>query len=169
MYKRQLYRGAGSIAITATARTVLAVLRDPTVPERERYILAPVKASVARKPAAWTYEIVADHGDEHPHIRWGQPLSTPIDELLQMAQQQGKQSSQVSQCARALADLLAAADAGLTKPEIDEVLDGQGFSHATVQRARDSLGPRITIRAIVVDDTRAYRWLLDEKAAQAKP
>lgn len=159
-----LYRGTGSIAITAQARSIMAVLRDPTRPDLERYTLVPVKLSGGRLAAPLTYEFVVDGGeDSEPKIRWLSQLRQTKDELFELAkrQQRSGSDSAIGGAMRALA-LFLTEHQGASRQEIEADMLAQGVSWRSVERARQELAGRVAVRretdAVGVS---AWHWYLD--------
>lgn len=154
-----LYRGTGSIAITALARSVMSVLVDPTRADLDnRYILAPVKLNGARKPRCLAYEIVGDTISPHPRVRWIGPMQQSTDELLRLAQRTQQADSQLAKAMRELRDFLLAKP-GSTRDDITAALGPQGIAWRTIERAAAEYGELVSSRPQPEPDGRkVWRW-----------
>ena len=77
--KRQaLYRGIGSIAFVAAARTAFAVARDPADSDARRCLLMPIKSNIGSKPSTFAFEI-----DDDGKLVWGEErLDVDPDSVL---------------------------------------------------------------------------------------
>lgn len=64
-----LYRGSGSIAISATARGGLLVARDPEDRTKKRRILSVQKTNLAEEAGSLAYHITANH-EGYPYVVW---------------------------------------------------------------------------------------------------
>jgi hypothetical protein len=127
-----MYRGGGSIAITAAARSALVVGRVPDQPDT--YALAVVKCNLAPPTPAITYGI--DSPESVPVISWGPEIELSADELLpatpprQGAQRnaaKGWLTEQLGNGPILVNDLLARAKEA-------------GHAERTIRRAADELG-----------------------------
>jgi hypothetical protein len=75
-----VYRGGGSIGITAAARSALVVGRDPA--DAGRHVLASVKCNVGRMPPSLAYHL-ASVTEDVARIAWGGEVDLSADDILQ--------------------------------------------------------------------------------------
>src|SRR5207247_1984997 len=69
---RSIYRGGGSIAFNAAARSTLIAEHHPDM--KDVYVLARVKGNLGRTYPAMMYQIVSDVERDVPRIKWGESI-----------------------------------------------------------------------------------------------
>lgn len=128
-----MYRGGGSIAVGASARSVIAVGKHP---ERQNtYVLTSVKLNLALKPKSITYGI--ETRDGQPLIGWGYECDLTADDLcIQSKSRDGVKDDAVD----FLRDLLAGG--AVRADEIEKKAQAAGISESTLRRAKKSLDVR---------------------------
>jgi len=78
---RAIYKGGGSIGITAAARSALLIAASPD--DDELKVLAQTKSNSGRKADSLAYRIIQSHNDPSiPLIRWEGVTTATADELL---------------------------------------------------------------------------------------
>jgi hypothetical protein len=132
-----LYRGGGSIAFGGAARATHLMAADPDEPGSNRRVFAPVKVSIALRPVALDFRIVADCAGSFPRLVWDGP-SRHTAESLSALVVPGHRGSAHSRAAEVLSDLLA--DGPLPTTEVYRRAAEQGVSGRTLDRARTELG-----------------------------
>lgn len=132
-----MYRGGGSIAVVAAARSVLAVGAHPDRPDTN--VLATVKLNLAKRPHSITYT-VADRGG-HPVIEWGEFVELTADDLAAAATAKGRangdRGGQRDDAREFLRELLAAGP--VAAEEVEVRAKDAGFKAATLRRAKTEL------------------------------
>lgn len=126
-----IYKGLGSIDITAAARNVLLLGCDPN----NEYIrvVVPIKASLAPKGKAVTFELNPDTG-----FKWiGESELTETD-ILSISKKKDKKISVIDEAKKYILDLLG--DGDILVKEATKLLLEAGFSRTTIRRAREQLG-----------------------------
>lgn len=73
-----MYRGMGSIAITAAVRSAFIVGRHPSDPELR--VLAPIKNNLAKLPPSLCFRLESTAGDV-PRVAWGGSVELSADDL----------------------------------------------------------------------------------------
>ena len=134
-----LYRGGGSIGIIGAARSGLVAGRDPSSPPGEsRGALASAKNNLSAQVPSLGYQIVAD-AEGLPVVRWLGESSLTAEALLAHPSREGQQdASKLEQARRWLEQTLAQGP----RPEEELRLEAEdeGFSYATLRRAKKMLG-----------------------------
>ena len=122
-----IYRGLGSIDITAAARSVLLVARDPT--NSNRRIILPIKSNLAPEGRAYSFILDPDSG-----FQWGEECDYTAEELLR----QGYGSDTKIKTAKEIISVLL--DKGdLPSNELYSNLKEKGISKRTAGTARKEL------------------------------
>lgn len=121
------YRALGSIDLTAAARSVLIVARDPKAPEHR--VIAQVKNSLAPEG-----ELVSFTIDEEGAFRFEGPYSITVDRLLQ-----GGENTRPRNRACELLQEWLTEHGRLSVEEIMRLADSEGLSKATLHRAKAQL------------------------------
>jgi len=153
-----LYRTQGSVGFVATARSVLAVVPDPR--NERRKIVASIKSNLGVKPPDLSFTMA-----EGGKIVWDAEPVRNFDVAGAFGDQKTKEES--SQKARAmdfLREILK--DGPLPKTTIDQYTKDNGFSIATVRRAKDDLGVSANFIPATEDRASFWKWSLpnEEKA-----
>ena len=126
-----MYRGTGSIAITAAARSVLAVAPHPSEPGRK--VLVGVKHNLGPRPASLTYEI--EPVGNSLRLVWGEPVELTAADVLGAS---GKGPKKLDQAKAIVAEMLAA---GPCSPKVVQLACKQaGIGEKTCKNAREELG-----------------------------
>jgi AAA domain/DnaB-like helicase N terminal domain len=143
-----MYRGGGSIAIAAAARSLVVFGADPDH-ESDR-IMGWVKLNIAQLPRSMRYQIeTAVHPSlkdkygkptEIAKIRWLGESDVQADELVQVALDPEHRSQTDEACA-VIRDLFADGKEILAS-DADKAMRAAGISHGTVQNARRRIGVR---------------------------
>jgi RecA-family ATPase len=141
-----VYRGLGSIDITAAARSVLLVARVKTDPEIR--VMAQIKNSLAREGDSMAFEI-----HENSLVRWIGKYDISADELL-CSSALPEDSGRLSETAAQLRKLLQ--NNMLACTEVYAQLNEAGFSMRTIDRAKKMLN----IKSIKRTD--GWYWSLQE-------
>ncbi|MDB5311926.1 MAG: hypothetical protein JWO38_6128 [Gemmataceae bacterium] len=129
-----LYRGMGSIAITAAARSALTVGAHPT--EEGSRVLATTKCNITKLPRSIVYRVEEEAG--RPVIRWIQETDITADEL---GVKIGKDNDGAKvEAVDFLRDLLGSGPVPATHAQKQATAAGITFS--TLRRAKESLGVR---------------------------
>jgi hypothetical protein len=132
-----IYRGGGSIGITAAARAAFLVGIDhrDIGPEKRR-IFAPIKNNLAKMPAPLAFRLVQNEGDSVPHVEWiDGDADISARELLREPDAEG--SSSVDKATEFLSEFLA--DGPRSTKEAEKAARSQGISSRTLDRARKLL------------------------------
>jgi archaellum biogenesis ATPase FlaH len=134
---RAMYRGGGSIAFTAAARSVLVAERQPD--KDNMYVLARVKGNLARASKAITYQIARDAERNAPKIDWGKEFDIDVDTLLRG--DDGRKDAPARREAEAFLTAFLA-DGPHDAKEIFKSAGDVGISKTTLKNAKKSLGIR---------------------------
>jgi hypothetical protein len=130
-----MYRGGGSIAFTASARSALVAAKHPDRPDAR--VLATVKCNLAAIPKAIGYTL-EDAGGV-PRIAWGDELDLTADDLLAAAAPPARDTA-IEDAKDALAGWL---DGGpVPSEDLYRRAADAGISRRTLHRAKDALGVR---------------------------
>jgi hypothetical protein len=134
-----LYRGGGSIGITAQARLAYAFLPDPK--DDSRRILAWEKNNISRKDRtdALAFEMKSAETDvgEQPRLKFQCEESRSVEELMNGSR--GRPPEQKNRAKALIKDALENVD---RKPAGDmyDLIEGEEISKSTFQRAAEELG-----------------------------
>lgn len=135
---KSIYRGLGSIDITAVARSVLLVGRIKNdTPVR---VMAQLKNSLAKEGTPIAFEINEDSG-----IRWIGEYDISVDELLNGESGASSDSGKVTVVMEKLTELLA--DEEVPCGRLYEMFREMDMGKRTVDRAKKALGVRSVKRA----------------------
>ena len=124
-----IYRGLGSIDITAAARSVLLVGKlksDPSI-----RIMAQIKNSLAEEGSPIAFEI-----NEDSKVRWIGEYDLSVDELLSGEEAQ-TDHSKLSQAVECLKDILSGGE--IPCVQVYEQMSANGISRRSVERAKKQL------------------------------
>jgi hypothetical protein len=131
---RAIYKGGGSIAFAAAARTVLQVYADPE--DDDRRVLVVAKCNLARKAPSLMFRVESWERDpDVSHIAWEGETERTADEMLEA---QGRPSKSPA------VDFLKAALAGgpARAADLFERAEAEGIGADALKRAKRSLGVR---------------------------
>lgn len=132
-----IYRGGGSIAFTAAARSALMVGRHPSDPDAR--VLAVSKANLCASPPSLGYRIEASTTGA-PVLRWLDEVDVAADDLVAKPDRSSS-ARELEAAQRFLAGFLA--DGEKTAGETIKAAKELGFSESTLKRARrDLVGSR---------------------------
>jgi len=134
-----LYRGGGSIAISAAARAAMVVGRDPD--DANRYILAMNKSNLGARPRSLAYQI-RQAGPDVTCLDWlGECDLGPQDILWHAQGRAPNRPDDPSREAQAfLAQILA--KGAVAVGDLLEAAEATGLSHKTVKEAKRKLKVR---------------------------
>lgn len=145
---KAIYRGLGSIDLTAAVRSVLAIGRNPKDPNEGR-VICHIKSNLAPlgKPIAYTL----DAGDKDHPFEFGEEIEVDINEVLNTDTSGGKSSTQ-----SAVEFLQTVLSEGKCLPsiEIKREAEARGISENSLKKARRML--KITL--IKEDD--GFKWMI---------
>lgn len=127
--ERAIYRGQGSIAYVAAARTALLVAKNPN-DESERVIVC-IKNNLAEHPTAMAFEIT------NGAFRWKGESKLTAEDLLATPSGSGGASA-VDEAQEFLREALV--DGSRSVKEVEKEANSLGISRATLRRASKSLG-----------------------------
>lgn len=132
---KSLYRGLGSIDLTAAARSVLLVTRDPAHPENR--VVMQIKNSLAREGKTVAFQIAEDGA-----LKYLGEYEMTAEEALQEAQKPAKPAKPPLQRDRAEALLLEwlEREHPLYMRDIYPIADSEGISKSALLRAKIKLG-----------------------------
>ena len=136
-----VYRGGGSIGFAGLARAVLAVGRDPDDPER--FVLAPVKINVARRPTSLAYRLEAAGPYEPARVAWDGESDHTAESLIGRDRDSARDKSKVEQLADAMRELVAANGRSMAARDAYSALEAEGWdltSNDLKNRARNKAG-----------------------------
>ena len=140
---KALYRGGGSIAFTAAARTSFLIGLYPTdqAPEiLRRRVIACVKSNLGPKPVSRSFVLRSDSDDEAAHVEWlEEPSLLSADDLLQEPHQPRKKQA-LEEAIQFLHDELD--EGSKNASDITKHAEALGISQATLNRARLKVGVR---------------------------
>lgn len=151
-----LHRIGGSGAWVAAARSVLLVSADPDG-NQDEMVVAVAKVSSARRPSALRLERVDDNGIVL--IDWVEECDLEADELVAAQPTKGPAPEARTEAEAWLASFLAPGPQWASDG-YDEA-DAEGISKRTLQRARSSLGVKVT-----KDTTGKWVWSAKHSATR---
>ena len=138
-----LYRGGGSIGITAAARAVFLLARDPDDPSGDRRVLASLKTNLGPMPPSLAFRLVVDPGRDHPHVAWD-GVSAHDARSLFAVPAAGNRPSATDEAEDVLRVILE--DEPLPASEAQRLAGEAGVAERTLDRARRLLG--VTARKV---------------------
>jgi hypothetical protein len=126
-----LYRGMGSIAITAAARSALTVDKHPS--EDGTFVLATTKCNLVKMPRSIKYRITDTAG--YATVSWGVECDITANDLGAKFSSGGNGAA--DDAAEFLADILKAG--GLLEAEVKKLAENAGIKERTLYRAKKTL------------------------------
>lgn len=131
---KAIYRGLGSIDITAAVRSVMIIGQDPD--DNDGRIICHIKANLTAKGLPIRYYM---HNKENP-FEWDGPCDVDVEEVLKAQAKTGK--SDFDKAVEFLQDAIE----GEGKPSdiIKRDAEAQGIDPATLMRARKEVKPKVT-------------------------
>lgn len=146
---KAIYRGIGSIDLTAAVRSVLAIGRNPQDPDDGR-VICHIKSNLAPlgKPLAYTL----DGTDRQHPFEFGEQIDVDVNDVLGAQASGGKGSTQA-----AVDFLNQILNDGMILPSIDifREAEARGLSEKSIKKARRIL-KIVTIR----EDGGELKWML---------
>ena len=129
-----LYRGSGSVAITALARSVLAVGLDPE--DKDARIIARTKNNLSPPTGSLRFRLVS--ADKVARVEWIGTSEVSADELLQTRRPSSAHDrSALEEAEEALRSILASGSVPI--PEVEQQTQQAGIKRRTLRRAKESL------------------------------
>lgn len=147
---KAIYRGIGSIDLTAAVRSVLAIGRNPKDPNDGR-VICHIKSNLAPlgKPLAYTL----DSSDKQHPFEFGEEIDVDVNDVLGQQANPGKGSTE-----SAMEFLKTLLKEGEPMPsiEIKREAEARGISEKNLKKARRILGI-----VMIRDEEGVYKWLLN--------
>lgn len=166
---KAIYRGSGSIAFTAAARSALIVGRDPDDQAGERLVLAPVKGNLHRPMPSLAYHVGAKFHqviqDEVPYIVWDGASGHRADALMAMPGEAATGGA-LAEAKEFLADFLA--EGAIEAKTVLRQADQAGIASKTLQRAKEALGV-VSRRQGLLASEGHWVWALPDSEQAAEP
>ncbi|MBQ9905737.1 MAG: AAA family ATPase [Oscillospiraceae bacterium] len=128
---KSLYRGLGSIDLTAAARSVLLIARDPAHPENR--VLMQIKNSLAEEAAPAAFSL-----DSDGKVQWLGAYEITLDEIMN---QNPKAPTRRDQAAELIQEMLAETGSA-SAHSIYAAAKERGLSQNALARAKQMLGIR---------------------------
>lgn len=143
---KAIYRGLGSIDLTAAVRSVLAIGRNPKDPNEGR-VICHIKSNLAPlgKPIAYTL----DAGDKEHPFEFGEEIEVDINEVLNTDTSGGKSSTQ---SAVEFLQTILAEDKCLPSIDIKREAEARGISENSLKKARRIL------KVTMIKDDEGFKW-----------
>lgn len=130
-----MYRTNGSIDIAASARSILAITRDPRCENIDERYFVQVKNNLARKGKAIIFEM-CDKG-----VEFIEETEMTAEEVFNsIAPQIGRPNETELKIQSAIKELLK--DGGVSATECEAHLEAKGFKKSTIKKAKRNLGVR---------------------------
>jgi hypothetical protein len=133
-----IYRGGGTLGVTAAARVSLVAGRHPDRPDT--FVLAGNKSNVGRLPRAVVYSILSVGGQ--PVVAWGEECDLTADDI--MAVPDRKAGERLDGAVEFLRRELAAG--WQPQKQLAEKAEAEGISESSLRRAKKRLGITATKR-----------------------
>lgn len=145
---KAIYRGIGSIDLTAAVRSVLAIGRNPKDPNDGR-VICHIKSNLAPlgKPLAYTLD---SSDKEHP-FEFGEEIDVDVNEVLGQSSTNAKGSTEAAM--EFLENLLNNGEA-LPSIEIKREAEARGISEKNLKKAKRIL------KLVVIQEQGEYKWKL---------
>jgi hypothetical protein len=132
---RSMYRGGGSIAFSAAARSVLVTERHPD--DDDVVVLARVKGNVAaRDVPSLAYRLVVDPAHDVPKIEWEGPTNLTAEDLFAGFDSR-REAPARQEAEQFLRELLG--DGPKDFREVEKAAKAAGLSMRTVRKAKAKL------------------------------
>ena len=158
-----LYRGGGSIGITAAARAVFLLARDPDDASGARRVLAPIKTNLGPPPPSLAFRLVVDRWGDYPRLAW-EGVSTHDAQALLAVPGGGTHRSALDEAEDIIRAILD--DGPVPAIEAERLAGLAGVAGRTLDRARLRLGiiPRKVGKP--GDPKQHWEWSLPSKDAK---
>ena len=127
-----MYRGGGSIGISATARSILLVAGDQD-PTKQRRVLAVTGVNLAAVPTSLAYHLETADGHGCARLVWEGTSEHTSDSLLAVPMNNSDPSAEDEACSF-LEDLLPSGS--VVADEVKEAALAAGIAERTLQRAK---------------------------------
>ena len=126
-------RSSGSLAVTAAARSVMLVARDPE--DQNSRILALVKGNLGAAPVSQRFTFIQESVASQPHIHWAGPTRTyTADRLLHGPDRHERAQLSAERFVRE-----ALAKGPMPSRELEEQALAQGFTKSVFTRAKAAI------------------------------
>ena len=149
-----LYRGLGSIAFVATARTVWLVSKDPDNPDTKRRLLTPVKYNVLVDPTGLAFEIVNGRIEFE-----SESITMSADEALNPS---GGIAAPAKDKAVAWLREQLTPGKSVARNELHEQAHKEGITDSTLRRAYEELGVA-SFPLAGPDGKKSWFWTIEER------
>jgi len=157
-----LYRGLGSVAITALARVAMMLLADPD--NEEARVLTWPKLSVGPHPTSLRWTFKGGGLDAPPTVEWDStPCSFSAQDILDREDARGREPSSLDRAVAWLREALA--DGPVASKELQKRSEAEGISAKTFERARE----RLAVHSVRDGHTRTWVSSLPSKIASVTP
>jgi len=164
-------QGGGSIGITAVARSLLMVDRDPRRPPDSGWgVLALGKSNIAPPDTpSIDFEVGATEvgdGIETSRVIWGGPTEVSADELLELRAEKSTDRGLLGETEDMILELLMEHDGSIAAKDLQSaIVDRDVVSEQTFVRARNSLkkAGRIDKRQVKADGKRRWEWFATDE------
>ncbi len=152
---KAIYRGGGSIAFVAMARSAYVFEQHPDQPGT--VVMAPVKANLVPRNEQWSYTYHLENSDAYdvPEVRWGEQVRMDADTLLRG--HDGRKDAPERERAKALIVELLEKGA-LPAKDMEEERKLAGIGESTWKSAKSELGV-VSVRERDDKGHRTERWL----------
>jgi AAA domain len=135
--ENSLYRGGGSIAFSAAARSVLVVGRDPDDEAGRTRILASAKQNLAPIPPSLAFHLHVEPGSEVPRIEW-EGVSGHSANVLTAANGEGKDRTKLQDGVAFLEEVLA--EGPVPQTAVEAEAKAQEIAMGTLRRSKRKRG-----------------------------
>ncbi|MCK4431689.1 MAG: AAA family ATPase [Candidatus Aminicenantes bacterium] len=133
--KKALYRSMGSVAFTATARSVWLVQPDEDDPKKQRRFFSPLKTNVCKNPTTLAFSISGPIGQ--PKVIFeSEPVDTTADELLADEETKDRYSA-LEEAKKFLAEALK--EGPVASDQIGKWAEENKISERTWKRAKSKM------------------------------
>lgn len=146
---KAIYRGLGSIDLTAAVRSVLAIGRNPKDPNEGR-VICHIKSNLAPLGKAISYTL--DAGDKKHPFEFGEEVEVNVEEVLGAQPTNGKGATEAA--VEFLNTILINGKA-MPSIEIQREAEARGIGEKALKKARKFLGI-----SMIRDGDGVYKWAL---------
>lgn len=151
-----MYRAMGSLAFTAAARAVWAVVKDKDDPDRR--LVLPVKNNIGNDTSGLAYR-VATAANGSPCLEWEPgPVNVDVAEAMAVVMTSGGDSGERQEAKVWLIEYLSSG--GLPAKDVEREAKDAGFSLATLRRAKQDAG----IKSVKASFGSGWIWTIPEDA-----
>ncbi len=164
-------QGGGSIGITAVARSLLMVDRDPSKPPDSGWcVIALGKSNIAPpNTQSIAFQLAgAEVGDgiETSRIEWGGPTDVSADELLELRAEKSTDRTLIAETEDMIIEVLMEHGGSVASNDLQTaIVDKDVVSEQTFVRARASLkkAGRVESKQVNLEGKRRWEWHLTDK------